>query len=54
VAALVLLCLALTIFADPVTRYLASAARTLHQPHTYIDTVLSRETRREQRGAPRP
>jgi multicomponent K+:H+ antiporter subunit D len=54
VATLILLCLALTIGADPVTRYLDSTARSLHQPDTYIDTVLSRETRREQRGAPRP
>jgi multicomponent K+:H+ antiporter subunit D len=54
VAVLVLLCLGLTASADPVTRYLGSAARSLHQPDTYIDTVLSRETRREQRGAPRP
>jgi multicomponent K+:H+ antiporter subunit D len=54
VAALVLLCLALTVGADPVLRYLDSAARSLHQPHTYIRAVLSRETRREQPGAPRP
>lgn len=54
VAVLVLLCLALTIGADPVTRYLASAAQSLHQPDIYIQTVLSHETRREQRGAPRP
>jgi multicomponent K+:H+ antiporter subunit D len=53
VATLVLLCLALTICADPVMRYLDSAAKSLHQPDTYIDTVLSHETRREQRGAPR-
>jgi multicomponent K+:H+ antiporter subunit D len=54
VATLVLLCLALTIGADPVMRYLDSAAKSLHQPDTYIHTVLSQETRREQRGAPRP
>jgi multicomponent K+:H+ antiporter subunit D len=54
VAVLVLLGLALTIGADPVTRYLDSAARSLHRPDTYIETVLSRETRREQPGAPRP
>jgi multicomponent K+:H+ antiporter subunit D len=54
VATLVLLCLALTIAAGPVTRYLDSAASSLHRPDTYINTVLSRETRREKRGAPRP
>jgi multicomponent K+:H+ antiporter subunit D len=53
VATLVLLCLALTVAAGPVTRYLDSAASSLHRPDTYIDTVLSQETRREQRGAPR-
>jgi hypothetical protein len=37
---------------DPVTRYLDEAARSLHQPDTYIRTVLSQETRREQAGAP--
>ena len=54
VAMLVLLCLGLTLAADPVSRYLDSAARSLHQPDTYIRAVLSQETRREQRGAPRP
>jgi multicomponent K+:H+ antiporter subunit D len=53
VATLVLLCLALTVAADPVTRYLDSAASSLHRPDTYIETVLSQETLREQRGAPR-
>ena len=53
VAFLVLLCLGLTLAADPVTRYLDSAARSLHQPDTYVRAVLSHETRREQRGAPR-
>jgi multicomponent K+:H+ antiporter subunit D len=54
VAAMILLCLGLTIVADPVTRYLDEAARSLHQPDTYIRSVLSHETRREQAGAPRP
>jgi len=54
VAALVLLCLGLTVAIEPVTRYLEEAARSLHQPDTYIHSVLSQETRREQRGAPRP
>lgn len=54
VAAAVLLCLALTIVPDPVIRYLDDAARSLHQPDTYIRSVLSQETRREQVGAPPP
>ena len=54
VAGLVLLCLGLSVAADPVMRYLDSAARSLHQPDTYIRSVLSQESQREQRGAPRP
>jgi len=54
VAALVLLCLGLTVAIEPVTRYLGEAARSLHEPDTYIRTVLSQETRREQQGGPRP
>jgi len=54
VAALVLLSLGLACAAGPVTRYLDAAARSLHQPDTYIRAVLSQETRREQPGAPRP
>jgi multicomponent K+:H+ antiporter subunit D len=54
VAVLVLLCLGLGVAADPVARYLDSTARSLHRPDTYIRAVLSHETRREQRGAPRP
>jgi multicomponent K+:H+ antiporter subunit D len=41
IAALVLLCLALSVAADPVARYLDSAARSLHQPDTYVHAVLS-------------
>jgi multicomponent K+:H+ antiporter subunit D len=41
VAALVLLCLALTVAAGPVAGYLDSAARSLHQPDTYVRAVLS-------------
>jgi multicomponent K+:H+ antiporter subunit D len=41
VAALVVLCLSLTVAADPVTRYLDSAARSLHRPDTYIRVVLA-------------
>ena len=54
VAALVLLSLGLGVAADPVTRYLESAAQSLHQPDTYIRSVLSQRTRREQPGAPVP
>jgi multicomponent K+:H+ antiporter subunit D len=50
VAAMVLLSLGLTAAADPVTRYLEHAAQSLHQPDTYIQAVLSQQTRREQRG----
>jgi len=41
VATLVLLCLALTVAANPVARYLDSTARSLHQPDTYVRTVLA-------------
>jgi multicomponent K+:H+ antiporter subunit D len=54
VAVMVLLCLGLTVVADPVMHYLDEAARSLHKPDTYIHSVLSQETRREQIGAPRP
>jgi multicomponent K+:H+ antiporter subunit D len=53
VATLVLICAGLGIAADPVTRYLDSAARSLHRPDTYVRTVLSAESRREQPGEPR-
>src|SRR5690606_20679980 len=41
VAFLVLLCLALTAASGPVMRFLESTARSLHDPGTYIRTVLS-------------
>jgi multicomponent K+:H+ antiporter subunit D len=41
IAVLILLCFALSAAADPVTRYLDSAARSLHQPDTYVRAVLS-------------
>jgi multicomponent K+:H+ antiporter subunit D len=47
VAVLVMLCLALGIWAGPVAQYLDSAARSLHQPDTYIDVVLA-----PQQGSP--
>lgn len=40
VAALLFLCLALTIQAAPVMRYLDETAQDLHRPHNYIDHVL--------------
>jgi multicomponent K+:H+ antiporter subunit D len=40
VAMLVLLCLALSIWAAPVNRYLDAAARSLHEPDTYVRVVL--------------
>jgi multicomponent K+:H+ antiporter subunit D len=42
VAALLLLCVALTIGAGPATRYLTDAAQALHAPRTYVDSVLAR------------
>lgn len=50
VALLVLLAIALTVFAEPVNRYLGSAARSLHRPDAYVHAVLSLETRREAPG----
>jgi multicomponent K+:H+ antiporter subunit D len=41
IAVLVMLCMALGIWAGPVADYLDSAARSLHQPDTYIRVVLS-------------
>jgi multicomponent K+:H+ antiporter subunit D len=53
VAALVLLCLALSVAAGPVARYLDSAARSLHEPDTYIRAVLSADSNGQtKRGSP--
>jgi multicomponent K+:H+ antiporter subunit D len=41
VAALVLLCLVLSVAAAPIARYLDSAGRSLHEPDTYVRAVLS-------------
>ena len=49
VAALVLLCLVLTVAADPVARYLNTAAHSLHQPDTYVHAVLAARSREEAR-----
>lgn len=54
VAAMVLLCVGLSIAADPVMRYLEHAAQSLHQPDAYIRSVLSHGTHREQPGASQP
>lgn len=43
VALLVILCIGLTIAADPVMSYLDAAAQGLSSPQTYIDAVLSAE-----------
>ena len=52
VGALVLLCLALGIAADPVSRYLDSTARSLHQPDTYVRTVLAARAHDDSAEAP--
>jgi multicomponent K+:H+ antiporter subunit D len=41
VALLVMVCVALSAWAGPVAQYLESAARSLHQPDTYIRVVLA-------------
>jgi multicomponent K+:H+ antiporter subunit D len=53
VAALVLLCLALTVAAGPVGRYLDSAARALHEPDTYVRAVLSAHANEQRKRGPR-
>jgi multicomponent K+:H+ antiporter subunit D len=45
VAALVAICVALSVGAGPVTQYLDSAARSLHQPDTYVRVVLAQPGR---------
>jgi multicomponent K+:H+ antiporter subunit D len=54
VAIVVALAIGLTVFAEPVNRYLDSAARSLHQPDAYIRAVLTPQTRRERPGDPQP
>jgi multicomponent K+:H+ antiporter subunit D len=53
VATLILLCLGLTVAAGPVGRYLDAAARSLHQPDTYVRAVLSARSN-EHTGAESP
>lgn len=48
VAVLVMICLALSAYAGPVTLYLESAAASLHQPDTYIRAVMSDPEHRDQ------
>ena len=43
VAALVLLCLAVSVAVGPIASYLDSAAKSLHEPDTYVRAVLSAE-----------
>jgi multicomponent K+:H+ antiporter subunit D len=45
VAALILVCVSLTLFAEPVLRYTNSTAAGLQSPREYIDRVLSTEPR---------
>jgi multicomponent K+:H+ antiporter subunit D len=47
VALLMLLCVALSIWVAPVTAYLDAAARSLHQPDTYIREVLRQRAEEE-------
>jgi multicomponent K+:H+ antiporter subunit D len=54
VAALVLICIGLSVTADPVTRYLNSAARSLHQPDTYVRVVLSHRSARDEQKESEP
>jgi multicomponent K+:H+ antiporter subunit D len=41
IAALLLLCVILTVQAGPVMEYMATTARTLHDPVRYVDGVLA-------------
>jgi multicomponent K+:H+ antiporter subunit D len=45
VLSLLLCCIALTVYAEPVMRYTRAAAAGLHEPRSYIDTVLSTKAR---------
>jgi multicomponent K+:H+ antiporter subunit D len=42
VAALLALCIGLTVAAGPAMRYMQDAAQALHAPRPYIEEVLSR------------
>jgi multicomponent K+:H+ antiporter subunit D len=54
IAALILLTAGLAVLAEPVSGYLASAARSLHEPDAYVRAVLSYETSRERPEDHRP
>ena len=45
VVGLLLACVLLTLFADPVLRYTSATATSLHAPDAYIDAVLSTKSR---------
>ena len=52
VAALVVLCVALGVAAGPVAHYLDSTARSLHQPDTYVRTVLAARSHDDSKEKP--
>jgi multicomponent K+:H+ antiporter subunit D len=52
VAVLIVLCLGLSAAAGPVGRYLDSAARSLHQPDTYVRAVLAARSEERTRTVP--
>ncbi len=41
IAVLILLCVLITVKADPIMRYMDAAAAALHDPRDYISSVLS-------------
>jgi multicomponent K+:H+ antiporter subunit D len=45
VLTLLFACLLLTVFAEPVTRYMRATAAELHAPRAYVDTVMSTKAR---------
>jgi len=47
-ASCLVLCLALGVAAGPVARYLEATARSLHQPDTYVRTVLAARAHAEE------
>jgi multicomponent K+:H+ antiporter subunit D len=52
VAMLILVCVVLTMIAEPVMTYMEGAALGLSAPQTYIDAVLSAQTSATQEGVP--
>lgn len=45
VLSLIVCCIGLTVYAEPVMRYTRAAAASLHEPKAYIDTVMSMKAR---------